>query len=54
MTTTVIGRNGFEYDATSINGNLFVVGKFIVLVEDGMCRETICKATKANVKRYAK
>ena len=50
MTTTqVIGRNGYAYDATPLGGNLFIVGKFIVVVEDGKCGETICRATKAAV-----
>ena len=51
--TTVTGRNGYEYDATHINGNLYIVGKFIVVVEDGKCEDTICRATKANVKRLS-
>jgi hypothetical protein len=49
----VIGRNGYGYDATPLNGKLYIVGKYIVVVEDGKCRETICRATKANVRRYA-
>jgi hypothetical protein len=49
MTTTVTGRNGFQYDAKHISGNLYIVGKFIVIVLDGICQETVCKATKANV-----
>jgi len=53
-TTTVIGRNGYEYDAKHIGGDLFIVGKFIVKVEDGKCEDTICRATKANVARLAK
>jgi hypothetical protein len=53
-TTTVIGRNGFEYDAQNINGDLFIVGKFIVRVENGKVEDTICRATKANVKRLSK
>jgi len=52
--TTVMGRNGYEYDAVQINDNLYIVGKFIVTVEDGKCEDTICRATKANVKRLAK
>ena len=52
--TTVIGRNGFEYDAQQISNDLYVVGKFIVTVEDGKCKDTVCKATKANLKRYTK
>jgi len=52
--TTVIGRNGYEYDAQHISGNLFIVGKFIVRVTEGKCEKTICRATKANVKRLAK
>ena len=54
MTVTVTGRNGFQYDAVQINGNLHIVGKFIVTVEDGFCKQTICKATKANVAKYSK
>ena len=53
MTTTVMGRNGYEYDAVQVKGNLFIVGKFIVTVEDGKCKQTICKATKANVARFS-
>ncbi len=54
MTSTVIGRNGYEYDAQHLSGNLYIVGKFIVTVVDGKCDETICKATKANVAKYSK
>ena len=54
MATAVIGRNGYEYDAIQVKGNLFIVGKFIVLVEDGECKETVCKATKANIARLSK
>jgi hypothetical protein len=53
-TVTVIGRNGCEYDATPIKGNLFVVGKFVVSVVNGRCDETLCKATKANIAKFAK
>jgi len=49
----VIGRNGSIYDAIQISNELYIVGKFIVLVEDGKCEETICKATKANVAKYS-
>ena len=52
-TTTVIGRNGYEYGAQNISGDLFIVGKFIVKVEDGKVEDTICRATKANIKRLA-
>jgi len=52
-TTEVTGRNGYIYDATHIKDNLYVVGKFIVTVEDGRCDETICRATKASVTRHA-
>ena len=52
--TTVMGRNGYEYDAVQINDDLYIVGKFIVTVEDGKCEDTICRATKANVKRLSK
>lgn len=52
--TVVKGRNGFDYDAVQINDNLYIVGKFIVIVEDGKCEETICLATKANVSKHAK
>lgn len=48
----VIGRNGFKYDATPLTGNFYIVGKFIVTVVDGKCDETVCRATKANLKKY--
>lgn len=53
MNATVTGRNGFEYDAKHLRNDLYIVGTFIVRVEDGKCTETICKATKANVKSFA-
>ena len=49
----VIGRNGHIYDAIQISSELCIVGKFIVLVEDGKCEETICRATKANIAKYS-
>lgn len=49
----VIGRNGAVYEAKPVSGKLFIVGKFIVVVEDGRCVDTVCKATKANVKRLS-
>jgi hypothetical protein len=52
--TTVIGRNGYEYDAKHISGDLFIVGKFIVTVEDGKVEKTVCRATKTNAQRLAK
>jgi hypothetical protein len=54
MTIEVTGRNGYKYPATQVKGDLYVVGKFIVLVEDGFCTQTACKATKANVAKYGK
>ena len=51
---TVRGRNGYDYDATPVKGELYIVGKFIVEVIDGKCERTICKATKANVAKYSK
>ena len=54
MTTTVTGRNGSEYDATQVSGNVFIVGKYLVRVIDGKCETTLCKATKYNVKMYSK
>lgn len=45
----VIGRNGIRYDATHLSGYLWIVGAYIVLVRDGICQETICRATKANI-----
>ena len=53
-TTVVTGRNGYEYDAVLVKGNLYIVGKFIVTVEDGECKETVCKATKANIAKLSK
>jgi hypothetical protein len=54
MTTEVIGRNGYQYPATQVKGDLYIVGKFIVLVESGVCTKTICKATKANIAKHAR
>lgn len=54
MTSTVTGRNGYLYDAKHIGGKLHVVGKFIVVVEDNQVTDTICKATKANIKNLAR
>ncbi len=42
--TTVTGRNGYEYDAEHISRDLYVVGNYIVRVEDGKVEETICRA----------
>lgn len=52
-TTQVIGRNGFEYDAKHIRDNLYIVGKFIVTVEDGKCDDTLCLATKSNLAKWS-
>jgi len=54
MTTTVTGRNGYTYDAVQVKGDLYIVGKFIVTVEDGHCKQTVCKATKSNVEKFSK
>jgi hypothetical protein len=48
-TKEVIGRNGYIYDAKHLTGNLYVVGKFIVRVEDGKVTDTVAKATKARL-----
>jgi hypothetical protein len=53
MMTEVIGRNGHQYTATQVKGDLYIVGKFIVLVKSGVCAKTICKATKANIAKYS-
>jgi len=51
-TIEVIGRNSYKYDATHLSGNLYIVGKYIVLVEQNRyCRETIARATKANIEK---
>ena len=50
-TSEVIGRNGYAYDATHIRGTHYIVGHYVVVVEDGKCGKTICRATKANLKR---
>jgi hypothetical protein len=42
-TIEVTGRNGYTYDAVCITGNLFVVGKFIVTVEDGKVQDNVAK-----------
>ena len=52
-TFEVTGRNGTVYDATPIRGSLFIVGKFIVKVEDGKVIETVCRATKRQVAFFA-
>ena len=52
--TTVIGRNGFEYNAQQITADLYVVGKYIVTVEEGRTIDTVCRATKANVARLTR
>ena len=54
MLTTATGRNGFEYDAKHIKGDFYIVGIYIVRVEDGKCVETMCRATKAHVVTYSK
>lgn len=54
MTIEVIGRNGIVYDAKHIKGNRYIVGKFIVTVEDGRVVDTLCKATKVNISMYSK
>lgn len=47
--TQVIGRNGTLYPAQHIDGSLYIVGRFVVIVEGGYCQETVCKATAKNV-----
>ena len=54
MMMTVIGRNGFEYEAKHLANDFYVVGTYIVRVENGKCVETMTKATKAYVKAYSK
>lgn len=44
----VNGRSGYLYPAKHLSGNLYIVGKYIVLVEENAVQETICKATKKN------
>ena len=51
--TKVIGRNGFEYDAKHVCKDLYIVGAYIVQVENGKCGKTICRATKAAIARLA-
>ena len=51
---TVIGRNGFEYEAKHLANDFYIVGAYIVRVEDGKCVETMAKATKAYVKAFSK
>ncbi len=50
MKTQVTGRNGYEYDAQHIARDLFIVGRYIVRVEDGKVTDTICRATRGNIK----
>ena len=56
LMTTVIGRNGYAYDALHIGGDLYIVGKHVVRVEhgelDSRVVETVCKATKAGISRH--
>ena len=48
--TEVIGRNGYEYDCKHVAGNVYIVGAYLVIVnESRVVEETICRATKANV-----
>jgi hypothetical protein len=53
-TTTVIGRNGYEYEARLLLGNIYVVGAFIVRVIDGKCDRTLCRATKKMIALYSR
>lgn len=50
----VIGRNGFRYDAEHVSGNVYVVGRYLVIVRGGYCRETIGRATKAAIEEIKK
>ena len=45
----VTGRNGYLYPAEHLSGNLWIVGKFVVVVLDGVVQETVCPATSANL-----
>lgn len=49
-TIEVIGRNGYIYDATPLRGDLVVVGKWIVRIQDGKVKDTVARATRANKK----
>ena len=55
---TVIGRNGYAYDAYHLAGKYYIVGKYVVTVEhgelDSRVVDTVCKATKANVARIVR
>lgn len=44
LTTPVIGRNGFEYDATHVTGEFFRVGRHIVKVVKGRVKRNATKA----------
>lgn len=50
-TVEVVGRNGYLYDATPISGNLYIVGKYIVVVEHGVVQDTVCRATEENLEQ---
>lgn len=48
--TEVIGRNGYEYDCQHVAGSVYIVGKYLVTVNEfRVVEETLCRATKANV-----
>ena len=55
LMTTVIGRNGFAYDAYHLHGDMYIVGKYVVKVDHGELDlrvvGTVCKATRSNVSR---
>ena len=53
-TATVIGRNGYEYDAKLLLGQIYIVGNFIVRVIDGKVDRTLCRATKKMVALYSR
>lgn len=45
----VLGRNGFEYEAKHVSGDLYIVGRFVVRVVDRKVVATVCRATKSNI-----
>jgi hypothetical protein len=53
-TVEITGRNGFVYDATHLRDDLYIVGHFIVRVENSHVVETVSRATKSSIKRLEK
>ena len=48
----VVGRNGFSYEARQVSGDVYHVGKYLVLVKEGIVVETICRATRQAIAEF--